>query len=101
MRIRRDRVTFATIALLLLVASGAAAQTSDFGAGTPEARYFRVDAAVSAARRGPQVEGYVYNLYDAQAMRVRLNVEALDGTGRLLERRVAYVPLDVPPRGRA
>ncbi len=45
--------------------------------------------------------GYVYNVYDAHATRVRLNVEALDAAGRLIERRVAYVPLDVPPRGRS
>jgi hypothetical protein len=96
-----DRVTLTAIALILAVATGAAAQMSDFGAGTPESRYFRVESGVSAGRRGPQVEGYVYNVYDAHALRVRLNVEALDAAGRLLERRVAYVPLDVPPRGRA
>src|SRR5438270_13571723 len=95
------RVTLAAIALTLMAATGAAAQDTGFGAGTPESRYFRIDSTVTAGRHGPQVEGYVYNVYDAHALRVRLNVEALDAAGRLLERRVAFVPLDVPPHGRA
>src|SRR5262249_57745305 len=90
----------AAIALKLTVVSGAAAQ-SDFGAGTPESRYFRVDPTVSAGRRGPQVEGYVYNLYDAHATRVLLSIDALDNSGRLIETRRAYVPFDVPARGRS
>ena len=98
---RRPRVSLALVAGLLAVTTGAAAQTSDFGAGTPESRYFRVESAVQAGRRGPQLEGYVYNLWDAEAVRVRLNVEAIDASGQLLERRIAYVPLDVPARSRA
>src|SRR5947208_15281679 len=95
----RIRVTLAEIALTLTAAAGAAAQ--DFGAGTPESRYFRVDSAVAAGRHGPQVEGYVYNVYDAHAVRVRLRVEAVDATGRALDTRTVLVPLDVPARGRA
>jgi len=95
----RIRVTLAAVALTLTAAAGAAAQ--DFGAGTPESRYFRVDSAVAAGRHGPQVEGYVYNVYDAHAVRVRLRVEAVDATGRVLDTRTVLVPLDVPARGRA
>lgn len=95
------RVMVAAIALTLTTAAGAAAQGSDFGAGTPEARYFRIESTVLAGRGGPQVEGYVYNLYDAHAERVRLRVETLDSAGQLLETGLVYVPLDVPPRGRA
>ena len=94
------RLTVAAIALTLTVVTGAAAQ-SNFGAGTPESRYFRTEPAVSAGRHGPQVEGYVYNLYDAHATRVLLSIDALDASGRLLETRRAYVPFDVPPRGRS
>ena len=95
------RSTLAAIALTLTAAAGAAAQDTGFGAGTPESRYFRVDSAVAAGRHGPQVEGYVYNVYDAHALRVRLRVEELDATGRVLETRTVLVPLDVPARGRA
>jgi hypothetical protein len=95
------RATVAAIALTLTAVTGAAAQESNFGAGTPESRYFRTEAAAATGRGGPQVEGYVYNVYEAHAVRVRLDVEALDASGRLLERRTAYVPLDVPPHGRA
>jgi hypothetical protein len=94
------RPTAAAIALTLTVITGAAGQ-SDFGAGTPESRYFRTELAVSAGRRGPQVEGYVYNLYDAYAIRVLLRIDAVDASGRPLETRRAYVPFDVPPRGRS
>ena len=96
-----NRVTLAAIALTLMTAAGVAAQDSGFGAGTPEMRYFRIESAVSEGRRGPRVEGYVYNTYDVHAIWVRLRVEAVDAAGRPLETRVAYVPLDVPPRGRA
>src|SRR5882672_9369427 len=95
------RVTLAAIVLTLTAAAGAAAQDSDFGGGTPETRYFRVESALSSGRGGPQVEGYVYNTYDVHATRVRLRVEFMDGAGRPLETRVVYVPLDVPPRGRS
>ena len=97
----QHRVTLAALALTLMATTGTAAQDTGFGAGTPESRYFRIDSTVTAGRRGPQVEGYIYNVYDAYALRVRLNVEAIDAAGRLIERRVAYLPLDVPPRGRA
>jgi len=95
------RVTLAALALGLAVAAGAAGQDTGFGAGTPESRYFRVESQVAAGRRGPVLEGYVYNLYDVHATTVQLRAELLDGAGRLLETRVVYVTLDVPPRGRS
>jgi len=93
--------TVAAIALTLTVLTAVPAQESNFGAGTPESRYFRTESTVSAGRRGPQIEGYVYNEYEAHALRVRLNIDVLDAGGRVLETRTAYVPLDVPPHGRA
>ena len=95
------RLTLAAIALALTAAAGAAAQDVGFGAGTPETRYFRVESAVASGRHGPQVEGYVYNTYDTHAVRMLLRVDALDASGRLLETRTVFVPLDVPARGRA
>src|SRR5256885_13482730 len=93
-----NRVTLAAIALTLMTAAGVAAQDSGFGAGTPEMRYFRVESAVSEGRRGPRVEGYVYNTYDVHAIWVRLRVEAVDAAGRPVQTRAPYVPLDPPPR---
>ena len=95
----RTDVTVAALTLALMAATGVAAQ--DFGAGTPESRYFRIDSAVATGRHGPQDEGYVYNVYDAHAERVRLRMEALDATGRVLDTRTVFVPSDVPARGRA
>jgi hypothetical protein len=101
MSMRQSARALAGFMLLLAVGAATAAQSSDFGGTTPEARYFRIDSTLGVGRRGPQVDGYVYNLYEAQALRVRLNVDALDASGQLLERRVVFVPLDVPPHGRA
>jgi hypothetical protein len=101
MMMRHGRVTLAAIAVALTAAGAAGAQDTGFGGGPPETRYFRIESEVTAGRRGPEVEGHVYNLYDVGAMRVRLRVEAFDGAGRPLETRLLYVPLDVPPRGRA
>jgi hypothetical protein len=95
----RYRVGLAAIALTLLVVAAAVAQ--NFGAGRPEDRYFRIEFAVASGRHGSQVEGYVYNLYDAEATLVRLSVNPVDGAGRALEPRTAYVPLNVPPHGRS
>ncbi len=94
-----SRVWLAAIVLALTAVARAPAQ--DFGAGRPEERYFRVDSAVSDGKRGPQLEGYVYNVFDTNAVRLRLRVEPLDGAGRALESRLVSVPLDVPARGRA
>jgi len=88
------------IVLTLTAATGAVAQ-SDFGAGTPENRYFRTESTVSNGRRGLVVEGYVYNVYDAYATQVLLSIDALDATGRSIETRRAFVPFDIPPRGRS
>lgn len=87
---------------VLLAASGvrtAIAQESGFGGGRPEERYFSVEAALGAGRRGPVAEGYVTNRYDAYASRVVLTLIAIDAAGRALGPVTAYVS-DVPPRGR-
>src|SRR5436309_13372874 len=96
-----NRVTLLAIALTLMTAAGVAAQDSGFGAGTPEMRYFRVESAVSEGPRGSRVVGYGYNTYDVHAIWVRLRAEAVDAAGWPPETRVAYVTLDVPPRGRS
>lgn len=98
----RHRVMLTAVAFVLATTTvAAAAQDTGFGAGTPESRSFRIDSAVVAGSRGPQVEGYVHNLYDMHATRVRLSVESLDSAGRPLDTRVVYVPLDVPPHWRS
>lgn len=97
------RVTLAALALTLMLATlaPATAQDTGFGASIPETRYFRVDSTVAAGRRGPQVEGYVYNVHDIGAMRMRIRVQALDAGGRPLDTRDIWVPGDVPPHSRA
>jgi hypothetical protein len=97
----RYGVTLTAITLTLFVAVPAIAQDSGFGAGRPEDRYFRIESAVAPGRHGEEIQGYVYNVYDAHAVRVLVSIEALDASGRVLETRNAYVPFDVPARGRS
>ena len=72
-----------------------------FADGSPEHRYFRVESAVISGKRGPEVEGYVYNLSNTHAIRVRVAVDSLDASGQKIDERIVYVPLDVPPWVRA
>jgi hypothetical protein len=85
----------AAIALVLWTTGPAAPQY------TPEERYFRVESSVLNGKKGPEIEGYVYNVYDQQATRVRLRVESRDAAGQKIDERFVFVPLDVPPRGRS
>jgi hypothetical protein len=73
------------IAIGLLAAYGAGAQEStNFGGGRPEDRYFSVDASVASGRHGPMAQGYVVNRYDLYATRVGLVLRPIDATGRAL-----------------
>jgi len=96
-----NRVTLAAIALTLMTARRR--RRAGFGLRRGHARDALLPHRVSGVggTQRAAARGYVYNVYDAHATRVRLSVEALDAAGRLLETRVVYVPLDVPPRGRS
>jgi len=87
---------FAVVAIALALWTAATV-----GAQAPEERYFRIESAVISGKRGPEIEGYVYNVYDQQATRVRLRVESRDAAGQKIDERFVFVPLDVPPRGRS
>lgn len=88
------RIAIVAIALALSAAG-------TVGAQAPEERYFRIDAAVISGKRGPEIEGYVYNEWNMQATRVRLRVEELDASGQKIGERIVFVPLDVPSRARS
>ncbi len=46
------------------------------------------------------VGGYVINTYGLEAINVRLIVESLDGSGRVLAKTIGYVNYPIPPSGR-
>ncbi|MBI4594618.1 MAG: hypothetical protein HY728_10425 [Candidatus Rokubacteria bacterium] len=85
--------------LALAVVSAAPAGAQNFAA--PAGEDLRVEWAVAApATTPPVVEGYVSNTAGWWARRLRLTVEALDASGRVLERTIISVLGELPPGGR-
>jgi hypothetical protein len=64
-------------------------------------RWFRLTSDVIPGRRGPHVEGYVYNDFGVGAERMRLAVDRVDGADRTVDCVTISVPGAVPPAGRA
>jgi hypothetical protein len=72
---------------------------SDFGA--PLQRWFRLEWTVSGEAAGPRrVTGWIHNDYGTSAGEVRLLVEALDRSGKIVERRYQWIPGSLPPLSR-
>ena len=89
--------------LLLLVLTGmpagSLARAQNFGQDLN--RDVRLEWSVTEERKEPAIAGYLNNLRDGYvASHVRLQVEALDGSGHVIAARAAYVSEDVPPRDR-
>ena len=61
-------------------------------------RWFRLSWDVTQDRRGPQVEGYVYNTYGQGAERMILVVERLDPGGQVTDCTQTWVNGTVPPQ---
>lgn len=88
-----------TALLAALVLGAGTAWAQNFGA--PVDRYFRLGWEAEQAKGSkPRITGYLYNDRGMWAMRVRLLVEALDGSGRTVSKTRDYLG-DVPPGGRA
>ena len=91
------RVSIVLLAVSLL--------TSPAGAGPNFAKqtldyYFNVEWQAATSRRGPVVEGYVYNKAALQADRMRIRVEQLDASGNVTGTTDAWVLGGVPPNNR-
>jgi hypothetical protein len=89
--------------LLLLVLTGmpagSLARAQNFGQDLN--RDVRLEWSVTEGRKEPAIAGYLNNLRDGYvASHVRLQVEALDGSGHVIGARAAYVSGDVPPGDR-
>src|SRR5206468_2855331 len=94
----RRRITAFTVAALLTGAVGVSAQIY-----APEslARDFRLEWEVTRGRKGPKVEGYVYNQAMRTADRMRLQIERLDASGKVVGSSTVWVFGTVRPDGRA
>ena len=94
----RRVVTALTVGLLLASVVGAFAQI--FVAQSLE-RYFRVEWRVTRDRRGPAVEGYVYNTVGRTAERMRLQIDRVDASGSVIGNSIIWLPGDLHRNDRA
>jgi hypothetical protein len=99
MRARRAIVTGLTVGLLLAGSLPSRAQMI-YAPETTE-RYFPVEFQVTKNRKGPAVEGYVYNRGHQSAQRVRLQIERLDTAGGVVGSSTIWIPGEVPMESRA
>ncbi len=96
------RVVSTAVLAVLLIGLGAGAARAQIGTRTA-GDDLRVEWSASDDRRGrPVVSGYVHNRRaGTYAIGVRLAVEALDGSGRVVGSTTGYVMGDVPPSSRS
>jgi hypothetical protein len=73
------------------------------GIYTPEtiAQDFRVEWQVGQNRKGPTIDGYVYNTAMRPADRMRLKIDQLDPAGNVVGSTTAVVLGTIPSDGRA
>jgi hypothetical protein len=64
-------------------------------------RYFPVEFQVTQKRKGPAVEGYVYNRGRQAAQRVRLQIQRIDAAGTVVGSSTIWVPGEMPMESRA
>jgi hypothetical protein len=91
--------TWTGVLAALLVASTAVAGPT-FAPATLE-YYFRIEWQVAQSRRGPVVEGYVYNKSAMTADRMTLRIDQLDAAGQVVASQTTWVLGGVPPNNRA
>jgi len=84
----RRRITALTVAALLTAAPGVSAQLY-----APQSleRYFRLEWEVTRGRKGPAIEGYVYNQAVWTAGRMRLQIDRLDASGKVVGSSTVWV----------
>ena len=64
-------------------------------------RYFRIEWQVASNRKGPAIEGYVYNTSFRSAQRVVLQIERVAPAGSVVGSSTVWLPGDVPMGDRA
>src|SRR5947208_7488669 len=94
----RRRIAALTVAALLI---GAAPVSAQIYAPQSLERYFRLEWEVARDRKGPAIEGYVYNKGPRTAERMRLQIEHRDASGRVVGSSTTWVLGRVPMDGRA
>jgi hypothetical protein len=94
----RRGIAALTFAVLLTGTAGVSAQIY-----APQSleRYFRLEWEVTHGRKGPVIEGYVYNKALRAADRMRLQIERLDPSGTVVGSSTVWVFGGLPMDGRA
>ena len=87
-------------AVSLLLLSADVAWTQSYGIVGAE-QYFSVEWEVGHGKSGTVVAGHVRNTYGLAARNVRLHIEGLDGSGKVVSVTVGYVAGTLMPGVRA
>jgi hypothetical protein len=97
------------VALVVVAGCGGVSPSSGWQANCPRGSYaaqsleewFRTSSEVAQGRRGPQVEGYIYNNYFAGAEQMLVAIERLSPSGQAVDCSMVWVGGIVQPRDRA
>ncbi len=84
-----------------LVLTGWVAASAQMWAPQSLERFFRLEWEVKQARKGPVIEGYVYNLGAQNADHLRLQIDRLDSSGSVVGTSSVWVLGEVPKNNRA
>lgn len=93
------RSLFAVVLAPLLLVSTAVAGPN-YAPGSLD-HYFTLEWQVTPGARGPVLEGFVHNRYALYADRMRLSIEMLDASGRVVDTTTTWVLGGVPPGNRS
>lgn len=88
----RRAITALAVALLL---TGAVSVSAQIFAPESLERFFRIEWELTRDRKGPAVEGYVYNKAHQGAQRIRLQIDRVDGSGRVVGYSTVWIPGNV------
>jgi hypothetical protein len=99
--IRARRAIVVGLAVGLLLAGSIPGRAQMIYAPETTDRYFPVEFQVTKNRKGPAVEGYVYNRGHQAAQRVRLQIQRLDTAGSVVGNSTIWIPGEVPMESRA
>jgi hypothetical protein len=86
---------------LSLVLTGWVVASAQMWAPQTLERFFRLEWEVKQARKGPMIEGYVYNLGAQNAEHLQLQIDRLDNSGGVVGTSTIWVLGEVPRNNRA